>query len=74
MFTGATLRLKATVGHRAVVVIGSEVMSLSDEVDNTDPAYRKVGTISVAEKVFQPYVKKSTLLSLEQSACYRGVS
>jgi len=65
---GGYVKVKATVGHRAVVVIGSEAMSLSDEVDNTDPAYRKVGTISVAEKVFQPYVKKSTPLSPEQSA------
>lgn len=65
---GGYVKVKATVGHRAVVVIGSEVMPLSDEVDNTDPAYRKVGTISVAEKSFQPYVKKSTPLSSTSSA------
>lgn len=65
---GGYVKVKATVGHRAVVVIGSDVVSLSDEVDNTDPAYRKVGVISVAEKNFQPYIKKSTPLSSTLSA------
>lgn len=65
---GGYVKVKATVGHRAVVVIGSEVMPLSDEVDNTDPAYKKVGVISVAEKNFQPYIKKSTPLSHTLSA------
>lgn len=65
---GGYVKVKATVGHRAVVVIGSDVMPLSDEVDNTDPAYKKVGAISVAEKSFQPYIKKSTPLSPTLSA------
>ncbi|MEM1765606.1 MAG: alkaline phosphatase family protein [Zestosphaera sp.] len=65
---GGYVKVKATVGHRAVVVIGSDVMPLSDEVDNTDPAYKKVGAISVAEKSFQPYIKKSTPLSPTISA------
>lgn len=65
---GGYVRVKATVGHRAVVVIGSDEIPLSDEVDNTDPAYRKVGAISVAEKNPQPYIKKSTPLSPTLSA------
>ncbi|MEO3993561.1 MAG: alkaline phosphatase family protein [Desulfurococcaceae archaeon TW002] len=65
---GGYVRVKATVGHRAVVVIGSDEIPLSDEVDNTDPAYRKVGSISVAEKNPQPYIKKSTPLSPTLSA------
>lgn len=65
---GGYVKVKATVGHRAVVVIGSDVMPLSDEVDSTDPAYKKVGAISVAEKSFQPYIKKSTPLSPTISA------
>lgn len=65
---GGYVKVKATVGHRAVVVIGSDMMPLSDEVDNTDPAYKKVGAISVAEKSFQPYIKKSTPLSPTLSA------
>lgn len=56
---GGYVRFKATVAHRAVVVLGSREYALSDNVDNTDPAYRKVGSISVAEKVFNPYVKRS---------------
>ena len=46
-------RVVATVGHRAVVVIGSKTMRLSDMVDNTDPAYEKKGYISVARPNFE---------------------
>lgn len=51
-------RVKATVGHRAVVVIGSRSRKLSDEVDNTDPAYAKVGRISVARPSFEKRVAR----------------
>lgn len=50
------VRVKATVGHRAVVVVGSHSYRLSDEVDNTDPAYAKVGKISVARAKFDKRV------------------
>lgn len=50
------VRVKATVGHRAVVVVGSHSYRLSDEVDNTDPAYAKVGRISVARAKFDKRV------------------
>lgn len=53
---GGYARVKATVGHRAVVVIGSRTYRLSDEVDNTDPAYAKVGKISVARPAFDKRV------------------
>ncbi len=62
------VKVKATIGHRAVVVLGSEDLALSDEVDNTDPAYRRVGLISVAEKAFSPYVKESSPLSASLNA------
>lgn len=65
---GGYVKVKATVGHRAVVVLGSDELSLSDEVENTDPAYRKVGNISVAEKVFTPYVRESSPLSASPNA------
>ncbi len=45
---GSYVRVKATVGHRAVVVMGVEGRHLSEMVDNTDPAYRRMGLISVA--------------------------
>lgn len=49
-------KVKATVGHRAVVVIGSRTRVLSDDVDNTDPAYARVGKISVARPTFDKRV------------------
>ena len=54
----AYVRVKATVGHRAVVIIGSTSLKLSDEVENTDPAYIKRGTISVAVRDFEAKVKE----------------
>ncbi|HDD33712.1 MAG TPA: 2,3-bisphosphoglycerate-independent phosphoglycerate mutase [Thermofilaceae archaeon] len=47
------VRVRATIGHRAVVIIGSKSHELSDEVDNTDPAYAKVGKISVARPSYE---------------------
>jgi len=55
-------RVKATIGHRAVVVIGSRTHRLSDEVDNTDPAYAKVGKISVARPKFEKRVAECRAL------------
>jgi len=47
-------KVVATIGHRAVVVIGSSSLKLSDNVDNTDPAYTRKGKISVARPGFEP--------------------
>ena len=41
-------RVKATVGHRVAVIIGSESGGVSDQVDNVDPAYVRKGLVSVA--------------------------
>ena len=41
-------RVWATIGHRAVVVIGSRTHRLSGMVGNTDPAYIRKGFISIA--------------------------
>lgn len=41
-------RVWATIGHRAVVIIGSRTRRLSGMVGNTDPAYIRKGLISVA--------------------------
>ncbi len=54
---GGYAKVAATVGHRAVVIIGSRERRLSDNVENVDPAYRKVGKISVAVKGFKPYIR-----------------
>ncbi len=50
-------RVKATIGHRAVVIIGSKTHKLSPYVSNSDPAYDRRGLISVAVKEFKPYIK-----------------
>ena len=50
-------RVKATIGHRAVVIIGSRKYKLSPMVDNSDPAYIRKGMISIAVKDFEPYIK-----------------
>lgn len=55
----AYARVVATVGHRAVVVIGSRSFPLSDAVDNTDPAYEKKGYVSVSRPSFEPYVARA---------------
>lgn len=47
---GGYAKVRATIGHRAVVIIGSHSSKLSDMVSNTDPAYERRGLISVAVK------------------------
>ena len=49
-------RVTATIGHRAVVIIGSKSLKLSGDVSNTDPAYRKKGVISIAVKDYEKRV------------------
>ncbi len=44
---------KATVGHRAVLVLECEGLRLSARVSNSDPAYERRGLISVALKTFE---------------------
>ena len=41
-------RVRATIGHRAVVIIGDREHRLSAMVSNIDPAYERRGLISVA--------------------------
>lgn len=53
---GATFTLKATVEHRGSLVIRADEGSLSAEVSNTDPAYRKDGSLGVALETFEPVV------------------
>lgn len=51
-------RVVATIGHRAIVVIGSRSKRLSPYVDNNDPAYTRKGLVSVAVSKFEPFVKE----------------
>lgn len=50
---GATFELRSTVEHRGVLVFRSEVGPLSAQVTNTDPAYRKEGSLGVALETFE---------------------
>ncbi len=52
------VRVKATIGHRAVVIIGSKSHKLSPMVENSDPAYRREGLISVAVEKVEPYIRR----------------
>jgi 2,3-bisphosphoglycerate-independent phosphoglycerate mutase len=49
---GATFELRATVEHRGVLALRSADGPLSAEVSNTDPAYRKEGSLGVALEKF----------------------
>jgi 2,3-bisphosphoglycerate-independent phosphoglycerate mutase len=53
---GASFTLKATVEHRGSLVIRADDGPLSAEVTNTDPAYRKDGSLGVALETFEPVV------------------
>ena len=59
---GASFELKATVEHRGVLVIRDDEGSLSSEVTNTDPAYRKEGSLGVALETFESEVVRSEAL------------
>ncbi|MEW6058865.1 MAG: 2,3-bisphosphoglycerate-independent phosphoglycerate mutase [Actinomycetota bacterium] len=55
---GATFELLATVEHRGALVIRADEGALSAEVTNTDPAYRKEGSLGVALETFEPKVAR----------------
>ena len=55
---GATFELLATVEHRGALVIRADEGRLSAEVTNTDPAYRKEGSLGVALETFEPVVAR----------------
>ena len=59
---GATFELRATVEHRGVLVIRPEGGRLSAAVTNTDPAYRKEGSLGVALETFGDTVVTATPL------------
>ena len=55
--------MKATVEHRGSLVIRADDGPLSAEVTNTDPAYRKDGSLGVALETFEPVVAHCEPLS-----------
>jgi 2,3-bisphosphoglycerate-independent phosphoglycerate mutase len=56
---GASFELRATVEHRGALVIRSDVGPLSAEVTNTDPAYRREGSLGVALERFDPTIARA---------------
>jgi 2,3-bisphosphoglycerate-independent phosphoglycerate mutase len=55
--SGASFELRATVEHRGALVIRTaDGSSLSANVSNTDPAYRREGHLGVALETFEPVV------------------
>lgn len=71
--TDATFELRATIEHRGVLVIRSDRGSLSAEISNTDPAYRKQGPLGIALETFEPEVARSEPLE-ESEAARRAAS
>ena len=65
---GATFELRSTVEHRGVLVIRSEVGSLSAQVTNTDPAYRKEGSLGGALETFELEVARCEPLEDTEAA------
>lgn len=65
---GATFELRATVEHRGVLVLRPDGGRLSSEVTNTDPAYRKEGSLGVALEHFGDEVVRATPLDASPEA------
>src|SRR5436305_6749702 len=56
---GASFHLRATVEHRGVLTVRDADGPLSAEVSNTDPAYRKEGSLGVALETFSHQVARA---------------
>lgn len=65
---GASFELRATVEHRGALVIRRIEGELSAEVTNTDPAYRKEGSLGVALETFEPEVVRADPLEATEPA------
>lgn len=65
---GATFELRATVEHRGALVIRDDAAPLSAQVANTDPAYRKEGSLGVALETFEPEVARAEPLEDTEAA------
>src|SRR5439155_12948523 len=65
---GATFTLAATVEHRGALVIRANEGRLSGEVTNTDPAYRREGSLGVALETFAAEVARAEPLAQTDEA------
>ena len=65
----ATVDLRATVEHRGALVIHpTDGRALSAAVSNTDPAYRREGSLGVALETFEPRVVTAEALEDTEAA------
>ena len=63
----ADFDFRATVGHRGVLVIRSSHGPLSADVENSDPAYGREGTLGVAKETFANRVVRVTPIGGRES-------
>ncbi len=57
--SGASFELRSTVEHRGALVIRADDGDLSADISNTDPAYKKEGSLGVALETFENRVATS---------------
>lgn len=68
----ATFEFKATLGHRAVVVIKSKDKPLSGKISNSDPAYAIINGLGVAQEKVEMVLK--TVEPLEETEAAKNAS
>lgn len=66
--TPATFKFKNTLGHRAVLLIKNEGHSLSSKISNSDPAYKIVNGLGVAQEKVDLMLKKCKPLENTKAA------
>jgi len=64
----ATLQLKSTISYRGAMVIKSEEAELSGNITNTDPAYKRIHGVGVADPEAEMVLKKSVPLDDTEEA------
>jgi 2,3-bisphosphoglycerate-independent phosphoglycerate mutase len=64
----ATLQLKSTVSYRGALVIRSKEAKLSGNIGNTDPAYKRIAGVGVADPDAEMILKKSIPLDDTEEA------
>lgn len=64
----ATINFKATVGHRAVLLIKPKSGKLSGNISNTDPAYRKMEGLGLAVTEFENRIARCRPLDKTRGA------
>lgn len=64
----ASFKLYSTIGHRAVLIMKSKEKSLSSRITNTDPAYKKLEELGVAEIQTEMILRKSRPMDRSEEA------